>query len=325
MKHFILSKPGDPNSLKLVKSEDKIVLRKDEVLVKHTAVGVNYFDIHFRNGDYRIGKFPIILGMEACGIIEAVSQTVTDYKVGDRVAYALGTMGSYATKRVVNKMILIKPPKEIPDVVVAGSLFKGLMAHTLLNRVYVAERMKRILVHSAAGGIGQFLCSWAKFLGIEVIGTVGHDKKIPFAQKFGCSHVINYKTQDFVKEVAKITDGKGVGIVYDGVGKDTILKSIDCLWPMGICISYGETSGKIPPIDINTLLPNSLYFTRPTLTFYYANRVEYALAASDVFNYLKKGILSPKINTYNFEDLPLVHAQMEKRATVGSQVLIFDK
>lgn len=322
---FILSQPGDPNNLKLAKNEEKIIPRKNEVVIKQTAIGVNYFDIHFRKGDYGLSKLPAVLGMEACGVIEAVSDSVTDYKVGDRVAYAIGTMGAYTRRRSIKQNLLVKVPKEIPDTIVAGSLFKGLMAHTLLNRVYVASRVKRILVHAASGGVGQFLCSWARHLGIEVIGTVGHDKKIPFAQKFGCSYVINYRTQDFLKEVERLTDGKGVGIVYDGIGKDTLLKSLNCLWPMGICVSYGEVSGQIPPFDINHLLFNSLYLTKPTLALYKSNRAEYALAAAEVFELIKKGILVPKITTHKFEDLPSVHAQMEKRATVGSQVLIFDK
>ena len=325
MKEYILYKQGGVSNLKLETISGGLVPKKDDVIIKNNAIGVNYFDIHFRNGDYKLNKMPAILGMEACGIVEKIGANVVNYKIGDRVAYATGPIGAYTQRRIVNRHLLVKVPPEISDVVAAGSLLKGLMAHTLLHRVYVAIRTKKILVHAAAGGVGQFLCAWAKHLGIEVIGTVGNDKKIEFAKKFGCHHVINYKKNDFVKEVEKITKGKGVGIVYDGVGKDTLLKSLACLWPMGMCVSYGEASGKVPPIDINHLLLNSLYLTKPTLALYKANRVELALGAAEVFDKIKKGIISPKITTHKFEDLPKVHKQMEDRETVGSQVLVFDK
>ena len=323
MKEFILHKQGGVSGFKLEKMTGNLVPREGEVLVKHTAVGVNFFDIHFRRGDYNLNKLPAILGLEAAGYIEALGSNVQDYKVGDRVAYATGVVGSYAHKRVVKKDLLIKLPGDISDVVAAGSLLKGMMAHTLLNRVYVAVRGKRILVHAAAGGVGQFLCAFAKEMGLEVIGTVGRDEKIPFAKSFGCDHVINYAKQDFVKEVEKITNGTGVGIVYDSVGKDTFLKSLECLWPMGICVSYGESSGKIPPFDIEHLLLNSLYLTKPTLALYKANRIELALSAAEVFAKIRKGVINPKIITHNFDDLPKIHEKMERRATVGSQVLIF--
>ncbi len=325
MKEFIVYKQGAPSKLKLESMVGDLAIRQDEVLVRHTAIGVNYFDIHFRNGFYTLNKLPAILGTEACGIVEKVGSKIINYKIGDRVAYATGPIGAYTHRRAVKRHLLVKVPSDISDVVAAGSLLKGLMAHTLLHRVYVATRAKRILVHGAAGGVGQFLCAWAKDLNLEVIGTVGHDKKAAYAKKFGCDHVINYRKKDFLKEVYKITKGKGVGVVYDGIGKDTILKSLGCLWPMGMCVSYGEVSGKIPPIDINHLLMNSLYLTKPTLALYKANRVELALGAAEVFDKIKKGIISPKITTHKFKDLAKVHKKMESRATVGSQVLVFDK
>jgi NADPH2:quinone reductase len=324
MKEFILYKQGDPKNLKLENMSGSLTPRKDEVLIRHSAIGINYFDIHFRNGDYEISKMPTILGQEACGYIEAVGNNVNDYKPGDRVAYATGPMGAYTQKRIIKRDFLVRVPSEISDAVAAGSLRKGLMAHTLLNRVYIASRSKRILVHAASGGVGQFLCAFARDMGIEVIGTVGHDKKIPFAKKFGCNHVINYKRHDFVKEIERLTKGSGVGVVYDGVGKDTILKSMACLWPMGMCVSYGEVSGKIPPIDINHLLLNSLYLTKPLLALYKSSRVELAIGASEVFDKIKNGVINPKVTTHKFEDLPNVHKQIQKRATVGSQVLLLD-
>src|SRR3989338_2655868 len=177
---------------------------------------------------------PAILGMEACGLVEAVGDGVTNFKIGERVAYATGGIGAYAEKRAINQHHVVIPPKELTDVQIAGTLFKGLMAHALLHRVYISKRAKKILVHAAAGGIGHLLCQWAKHLGLEVIGTVGSDQKFSVAKSSGCDHVINYKTQNFLDEVAKLTNNGGVGLVYDSVGKDTLTKSLECLWPMGM-------------------------------------------------------------------------------------------
>lgn len=320
MQAFLLSKPGKHSNLELKNIADPKP-QKGEVVVKHTAIGINYFDVCFRNGLYKLSKTPAILGLEACGIIEEIGIGVKDYKVGDRVAYATGPIGAYSEKRAIKQDYLVVPPQGLTDEQVAGSLLKGMMAHALLFRVYVATRAKRILVHSAAGGVGHFLCQWAKYLGLEVIGTVGSDAKMPVARSFGCDHVINYTSKDFLDEVDQITQSDGVGIVYDGVGKDTILKSIDCLWPMGMCVSYGEASGATPAIDLNALLLNSLYITRPTLALYKANRVELVLSANEVFQHIAKGILKPAITKYQFNEIPKAHLDLESRATTGSLVI----
>jgi NADPH:quinone reductase len=322
MQAFILNQTGGCDVLKLTKTENPKP-KQGEVVVKHTAIGVNFFDICFRRGQYKISKMPSGLGFEACGFVEAVGPGVVDFKVGTRVAYATGPLGAYAERRAIDQHHLIIPPKNLTDVQVAGSLTKGLMAHTLLHRVYTASRAKKVLVHAAAGGLGQLLCQWSKYLGLEVIGTVGSDNKIPLAQANGCSHVINYKTHDFVEEIAKITDHHGVGLVYDGVGKDTLEKSLDCLWPMGMCVSHGEASGNIEKFDLNHLLLNSLYITRPTLALYKSNRIELTLAANEVFAALTKGILRPQITTFAFQDAAKAHELLESRASTGSLVLKF--
>jgi NADPH2:quinone reductase len=320
MQAFLLKKQGVVSNLELKKIDDPMP-QKDEVLIRHTAIGINHFDICFRNGAYKLGKTPAILGLEACGIIEAVGRGVKEYKVGERVAYATGPMGSYSERRVIKQQYLVTPPQGLTDEQVAGCLLKGMMAHTLLFRVYLAARAKKILIHCAAGGVGHFLCQWAKHLGLEIIGTVGSDAKVAIAKSFGCDHVINYKSKDFLNEVDVLTKGGGVGLVYDGVGKDTILKSIDCLWPMGMCVSYGESSGATPPININNLLLNSLYITRPTLALYKAKRIELILSANEVFNAILKGILKPNITTYKFDQIPQAHLDLESRKTVGSLVV----
>ncbi len=320
MKAFLLNKPGKNTNLELKNIEDPKPQR-GEVVVRHTAIGVNYFDVCFRNGAYKLGKTPAILGMEACGIIESVGKGVTNYKVGERVAYATGPIGSYCERRAIDQNYLITPPQSLSDEQVAGTLLKGMMAHSLLFRVYIASRAKRILVHGAAGGVGHLLCQWARHLGLEVIGTVGSDTKVQLAKSFGCNYVINYTSKDFLAEVDAITKGAGVGVVYDGIGKDTILKSIDCLWPMGMCVSYGEASGPTPPINLNALLLNSLYITRPILALYKAKRIELILSANEVLKSVESGILKPSITTYQFNQIPQAHLDLESRRTTGSLVI----
>ena len=320
MQAIILSKAGEAGNLK-IKKVDEPQAKKNEVIVKHTAIGVNFFDVAFRKGQYKLDNFPVTLGSEACGIIESVGPSVTEFKVGDRVAYATGPLGSYCEKRAINQHHLVIPPANLTDVQVAGTLLKGLTAHALLHRVYIATRAKKILVHAAAGGVGHILCQWARHLGLEVIGTVGDDKKIQFAQASGCTHVINYKTKNFVEEVAKITNNQGVGLVYDSVGKDTLDKSLSCLWPMGMCVTFGESSGSTEKLDLNHLVTNSLYITRPTMALYKANRIELVLSANEVFIALTQGILKPQITTYAFKDVAKAHEALEGRTSTGSIVL----
>lgn len=320
MQAIVLNKAGDASNFKIEKVADP-KLKKGEVLIKQTAIGVNFFDVCFRRDQYKINKMPSVLGMEACGVIESVASDVTEYKPGERVAYATGGLGAYAEKRTINQKHLVVPPQELTDTQVAGSLLKGLLAHSLLHRVYIAARAKKILVHAAAGGVGHLTCQWAKHLGLEVIGTVGSNEKVNFAKGNGCDHVINYKTGNFVDEVAKITNSEGVGLVYDSVGKDTLEKSLECLWPMGMCVSFGEASGNTEKLDLNRLLSNSLYLTRPTLALYKSNRIELTLAANEVFSALTKGILKTQVTTYAFKDVVKAHKDLESRKTMGSLVL----
>jgi NADPH2:quinone reductase len=320
MQVITIRQTGDTSVLKLENSED-LKPQKHELLIRQTAIGVNFFDICFRRGQYGLPQLPAILGMEGCGVIEALGVEVTDFKIGERVAYATGGIGGYAQKRVINQHHAISPPKELTDVQIAGSLLKGLMAHTLLFRACSLKRAKRVLIHAVTGGVGQFLCAWGASLGLEIIGTVGDDRKIPIAYALGCKHVINYTKQDFLQEVARVTNNEGVGVVYDGVGKDSLDKSIDCLWPMGICVNYGEASGNYGNFDLNSLVANSLYITRPTMALYKSNRIELTLSANEVFDKIIKGILKPQITTYNFADVAKAHQALESRSSVGSIVL----
>ncbi len=320
MRAIFMTKTGDASVLKIKEVEDPKP-NKDQILIRHTAIGVNFFDVAYRKGQYKLPPTQTILGMEGCGVIEAIGSNVTGFKVGERVAHATNGVGSYAEKCVVDKERVIIVPTNVGDTLVAGSLYKGLMAQTLLHRVFFVKRAKRILVHAAAGGVGQFLCQWARSYGVEVIGTVGSELKMARAQANGCAHVINYKSKNFVQELANLTQGGGVGVVYDGVGKDVIEKSLECLWPLGLHVSYGESSGSTENLNLNLLVSNSLFLTRPSLAIYKANRIELALAASDLFDLLAKGVLKPQITTYPFSDVAKAHQALESRASMGSLVL----
>ena len=322
MQAILLHKIGGPENLKIENVEDPKP-NKDEVIVQNKAIGINFFDHALRSGQYKLNKFPAILGLEASGVIVTLGSEVKDFKIGDRVAYVNAGIGAYAERKAVNVYNLIPVPNDVTDEQVASSLLKGLMAHTLLHRVYIASLVKRILIHSVAGGVGHILCQWAKYLNIEIIGTVGSDDKMDYARSIGCSYVINYKTQDLVAEVAKITDYAGVGIVYDSVGKDTLNKSLECLWAMGMCVSYGETSGAVENFNLNDLVANSLYITRPTLAKYKNNRVELIMASNEIFAALTKGVIRPKINNYKFQDVAKAHRDIESKKTVGSLILTF--
>lgn len=322
MQAIIFDKVGGPGVLKVKQVEDPKKFKKNDVLVKHTAIGVNFTDVCFRRGQYKMmQKMPAILGMEACGVVEAVASGVSEFKEGDRVAYCTGGMGAYSEKRIIDKSKLVLVPSEISDSVAAGSLLKGLAAHSFLFRAFIAKRAKRILVHSAAGGVGHFLCQWAKSLGIETIGTVSGNEKVAIASENGCTYVINRKNTDFVKEVFELTNNEGVGAVYDGIGKDTLDQSLSVLWPMGICLFYGESSGDKRNVNMGHVIKNSLFLTRPSVAMYKANRVELALGAAELFGNIKKGVLRPHITEYEFKDVAKAHKDLESGQSKGSLVL----
>jgi NADPH:quinone reductase len=322
MKAYILHKTGLPSNLKLENIEVPDP-RSKEVLVKHNAIGINFFDISIRRGDYKIDKMPIILGLEAVGTIEAMGSKVKDFEVGERVCYATGGFGGYAEKRVINQNCLISAPENLTDDQIAASLLKGLTAHTLITRIYNIQRAKRVLIHSAAGGVGQFLCQWVSHYQKEIIGTIGSDEKFPIAKSAGCHHVINYRKEDLVKRIEEITKGFGVNVVYDGIGKDTIHQSLSCLYPMGLCVNHGDASGMANNIDLNELFFSSLYFTKPTMALYKSTRSELILSALEVFKALSNGILRPDIKSFSFGDIPKIHKLMEERKNIGHYIAKF--
>ena len=243
-----------------------------EARVRHTAVGVNYIDTYHRNGLYKL-PLPSGIGSEAAGIVEAVGSGVTELKAGDRVAYTGGPPGSYAETRIVSADRLVKIPEGVSDRVAATLMLKGLTVQYLLRQTYPLKGGETILLHAAAGGIGLIACQWARALGVTVIGTVSSDEKAALAKANGCTHTIVYTRENFVERVKELTGGKGVPVVYDGVGKDTFPASLDCLSPRGMFVSFGNASGPVPPFDLLMLSQKgSLYATRPTLVTFTSKR-----------------------------------------------------
>lgn len=293
-----------------------------DVQVRHHAIGLNFLEVNFRAGFYKT-DMPYIPGNEGAGVVTALGDGVTDVQVGDRVAYA-GPLGSNAQMRNIKADQLVRLPDHVDFQTAAALMFKGFTARYLLRETFPVGPGHVILYHAAAGGVGLIFCQWAAALGATVIGTVGSDAKIPLALAHGCSHVINYRTQDFAARVRELTNGKGVDIVYDAVGKDTFAGSLDCLKTRGLWVSFGRASGAPPAVDMATLAAKgSLYATRPTL-FHHINTLEQRqIAAADLFAALQSGAISVQINqTYPLQDARNAHADMEGRTTTGSSVLL---
>jgi NADPH:quinone reductase len=294
-----------------------------QVRVRHTAVGVNFIDTYHRSGLYPI-SLPGSLGSEGAGVVEAVGPGVKHVQVGDRVAYAGGPPGSYSEERVMPAERLLKLPDGISDKTAAAMMLKGMTAQYLIRRTYKVNPGDTVLFHAAAGGVGLIACQWLKALGATVIGTVGSDEKAGFARSHGCDHIIVYTREDFVSRVRAITGGKGVPVVYDSVGKSTFQGSLDCLQPFGLLVSFGNSSGPVPPFELGILAPKgSLYVTRPTLATYTAARPDLEATANDLFDVVLSGKVKIEINhTYALKDAQQVHRDLEARKTTGSIVMV---
>jgi NADPH2:quinone reductase len=293
-----------------------------EVRVRNTAVGLNYIDTYHRKGLYPL-PLPLTLGSEGAGVIEAVGPRVKGFKVGDRVAYAQ-PIGAYAEVLLRPVARLVKVPAGIDDQTAAAMMLKGMTAWYLCRRTYRVKKGDTILVHAAAGGVGQILCQWAKHLGATVIGTVGSDEKVALAKQAGCRHVIVTSREKIPERVKAITKGKGLPVVYDGVGKDTFNDSLDCLAPLGLMASFGNASGPVPPVNIGILAAKgSLFLTRPTLVNYTATPEDLATAARELFSVVKKGAVKIRVNqTYPLREAAQAHRDLESRKTTGSTVLL---
>lgn len=294
-----------------------------EVRLRQTAIGVNFIDTYHRSGLYPVAALPFTPGMEAVGEIEQVGEGVTGLKEGDRVCYGNGPMGSYASERIMPTSTLIKVPAALRDEQVAGMMLRGLTAWYLLRSLHDLKAGETVLFHAAAGGVGLIFCQWAKQIGATVIGTVGSEEKAELARANGCTHTVLYKSEDFVAKVNDITDGKKVSVVYDGVGKDTFVGSLDCLQKCGLMVSFGNASGPPPAIDIGSLGPKgSLFVTRPTLFDYTGTRAQLEQGCSDLFKVVESGAVKIEVGqSYGLDQAAHAHNDLETRKTSGSTIL----
>ncbi|AJY08010.1 quinone oxidoreductase [Burkholderia sp. SIMBA_043] len=314
--------PGGPEVMKWVDVEVGEP-KAGEVRIRQHAVGLNYIDVYFRTGLYP-QPLPGGLGMEAAGEVTAVGEGVSALKAGDRVAYVGQPPGAYAQERVMPAERLVKLPDALGYDDAASVMLQGLTAHYLLRRTYPVKAGDTILIHAAAGGVGLLVCQWAKALGATVIGTVGSDEKAALASAHGCDHPIVYTRENFTQRVKEITNGAGVPVVYDSIGKDTYIGSLDCLAPLGYFVSFGNASGPLPPIDSKEFSSRgSLFFTRPTLFSYIAKRADLEAAAAELFDVILSGKVKTSINQrYPLAEVGRAHADLESRKTTGSTVLV---
>jgi len=293
-----------------------------EALVRHEAIGLNFIDVYFRTGLYKVPGFPAVIGQEGAGVVTALGPDVTSVAVGDRVAYA-GPLGAYAINRVIQAERLIKLPDTVDMATAACLMLQGLTAQYLLHRTFVVKPGDTILVHAAAGGVGLLLCQWAKHLGARVIGVVSSEAKAELARQNGAAHVV-IGLAGLPAEVKRITGGAMVPVVYDSVGKDTFAASLDCLAPLGLMVSYGNASGAVPPVDVSILsAKGSLFLTRPTLSTHAAKRADLERMAADLFGVVAAGVVKAAVHqTFALQDAAAAHRALEARETTGSTVLL---
>jgi NADPH:quinone reductase len=320
---IVMTEPGLPTVLRY-EPYDVGDPGPGEVRLRQTAIGLNYIDIQHRSGRYPLPDHPSPIGMEAAGMVEAVGAGVTEFRLGDRVAYSSAPIGAYADVRLMPADRLVPLPDEIGDEIAAAIFTKGLTAHYLLFTTYPVKRGDTILVHAAAGGVGFLLCQWATHLGARVIGTVGSPEKAAIARAHGCDVTILYREEDVVAAVREITGGRGVPVVYDSVGKDTIEASLRCLAPRGLLVSFGTASGPIPPFDLfrlNTL--GSLYVTSPAFVTHTSDRAELLARTDALFAAIRGGVLSVSVRArYPLKDAAKAHEDLQARRTVGAAILV---
>jgi NADPH2:quinone reductase len=294
-----------------------------EARVRNHAIGINFIDVYFRTGLYP-QPLPSGLGQEGAGVVEAVGEGVTHVKPGDRVVYAGRPNGAYSELRVMPADILVKLPDAIPFETAAAMMLQGLTVQYLLNRTYKVKAGETILFHAAAGGVGLIACQWARAIGANLIGTVGSKEKAELAKAHGAAHVINYNEEDVVQRVLEITNGEKVPVVYDSVGKDTFTRSLDCLRPLGLMVSFGNSSGAVPPFSLSELASRgSLFITRPTLGHYAATRKDLEAMAADLFQMVTSGKVKIEVNQkFPLADAARAHIALESRKTTGSTILL---
>ncbi len=316
---IIIHKHGGPEEMKW----EQIPLQspgRGEVLINQTKVGLNFIDIYQRSGVYPL-ELPSSIGMEGVGVVESIGDGVENVKVGDRIGYVMGTPGAYTESRLYPADRLIKLPEFLSDSQAAAVLLKGLTVSYLINRTFVVKKGQTVLLHAAAGGIGLIACQWLSRLGIEVIGTVSTDEKAEKARAHGCHYTVNYSREDFTKKVEEITEGKGVPVVYDGVGADTFDGSLKCLAPFGVLASFGAASGAPPELKIGDLAKKSLYVTRPGLGPHTATTELTEEISSPLFDAIKNGLSISINHRYSLKDAAEAHRDLQSRKTTGSAIL----
>ena len=294
-----------------------------DVVVRQIAAGLNFIDVYFRTGLYKVPAFPSAIGNEGAGVVEAVGDGVTEVAVGDRVAYCM-SLGSYTQRRLIPAKQLVKIPKGISEQQAAAVMLKGCTVQYLIRQAYPVQKGETVLFHAAAGGCGLIACQWLKHLGVRVIGTVGTAEKAELAKSHGCDHPIVYTEDNFVDRVKELTDGRGVPVVYDSVGKDTFNDSLECLQPRGLMVSFGNASGAVEPFAPALLAAKgSLFLTRPTLATYTATRADLEKTTADLFGVLSSGAVTVEVNqTYPLENAAQAHRDLEARKTTGSTILL---
>ena len=321
-KAIVVEHTGGPETLRLV---DVTVGEPGagEIRLRQRAIGVNFIDVYHRSGLYKVPGLPFTPGMEAAGIVEAVGAGVSDVRPGDRVAYT-GVLGAYAETRLVPAAKVVPLPDTISFEQAAAMMLKGLTAQYLLRQTVSLAGGDKILLHAAAGGVGLIACQWARHLGLDVIATAGGPDKCALARAAGATHVIDYRAEDFVARVKTITGGEGVKVVFDSVGADTFMRSLDCLRPFGMMVSFGQSSGPVPPFDIVTLsAKGSLYLTRPTIMTYIADRKRSLSMVRELFDIVTSGAVKIRVRpSYSLVDAARAHQDLEGRRTTGSSVLI---
>lgn len=294
-----------------------------EVRVAQSAIGLNYIDVYHRTGLYPVPGFPAVIGMEGAGVVEETGPGVDAFKPGDRVAYAM-VLGGYAEKRVIPAERLVRLPDDIELEQAAGMMLQGMTVQYLVRRTYPVQPGDVVLLHAAAGGVGLIACQWLNQIGATVIGTVGSEAKAELARNHGCHYTINYRIEDFAERVRQLTEGRGVDVVYDSIGKDTFTGSLDCLRPLGMMVSFGSASGAVPPFEPALLAQKgSLYFTRPTLKDYIAAKEDLQRTARELFDIVGSGAVRIEINQrYPLSEAKRAHQDLEARNTTGSAILI---
>lgn len=295
-----------------------------EALIRHEAIGLNFIDVYHRTGLYPLPELPAVLGLEGAGVVEALGEEVDDLAVGDRVAYAGAPAGAYSQRRCIPAHRLVKLPDTIDSQRAAAMMLKGMTARYLLHGCYGVKAGDSILIHAAAGGVGSMVCQWAKHLGATVIGTVGSPEKAALAAAAGCDHPIEYLREDFTRRVMEITDGRGVAVVYDSVGRATFDGSLASLRPLGTLVSFGQSSGSVPPVDLGRLAAQgSVFLTRPSLLTYTADRGDLLAHARDLFQVVADGVVDVTVSrTYPLAETAQAHMDLEARRTTGATVLL---